>query len=126
MELKKVIIGANRYFHKFRLVNDSIVETMVLKDSYDSLSIANMVVPTHPTYPKATYIGSATRISFDTPTGKLSDGEYPTQENGFHWVKIAGYEITKIDPKFIKNDILSPAGKVDVKERSVANNGNNL
>jgi len=58
-------------------------------------------------------VGSEIRskgIAFDTPTGKLSDGQHATQENGFHWVKIAGYEVIKIDPSMVAKSKTTPAG----------------
>ena len=114
MKLKKVAIGENRYVHKFKLANDSIVTVATTKASYDNLAT------TKPIHTSATWIMSSIRIGFDTPTGNLSDGQYATQDNGYHWVKIPGYAVTKIDPEFINNKNLSPAGEADVMERSEA------
>ena len=50
------------------------------------------------------------RIAFDTPTGELSDGQRATQENGFHWVKISGYVVIKIDPDMVAKDKTTVAG----------------
>ena len=58
------------------------------------------------------------QISFDTPSGFLSDNQYATQANGFHWVKINKYEMIKIAPEFIVNDILSNAGIDEIKKRA--------
>ena len=59
------------------------------------------------------------QISFDTPSGFLSDNKYATQANGFHWVKINRYAMTKIVPEFIVNDILSAEGIAEIKRRGV-------
>lgn len=58
------------------------------------------------------------QISFDTPSGFLSDNQYATQENGYHWVKINRYAMTKIAPQFITNDILNAEGITEIKNRS--------
>lgn len=50
------------------------------------------------------------QISFDTPSGFLSDNQYATQANGYHWVKIKNYAMTKIAPEHIVNDVLSNDG----------------
>lgn len=110
MKLKKVDIGANRYVHKFKLADKTIVTEIATKETYDNLAT------TKPTKTDATWAMSSIRIGFDTPTGELSDGEYATQENGFHWVKIAGYDMEKVLPEYIKNDILSKEGEAKIKE----------
>jgi len=50
------------------------------------------------------------RIAFNTPDGKLADGQYATQVNGFHWVKIPGYTVVKISSAYIKSNTLSSQG----------------
>ena len=118
MKLKLVNIVDDRYFHDFRMDSDkTIVAVATTKESIDSLTISASIMPT---LSKATYVWSAAKIGFDTPTGELSDSQYATQVNGFHWVKIPGYAVIKINPEFIKNNILSPAGEADIIERSVA------
>ncbi len=112
MKLTKVNIGSNKYVNKFEMLDETFVEEITTKEAYDNISV------TAPTKTDAVWVSSAIKIAFDTPTGKLSDGEYATQENGFHWIKIKGYAVTKINPEFIKDDILSPEGEIDVKERS--------
>ena len=110
MKLQKVNIGANRYVHKFKLADKTIVEETTTKTSYDNLT------STKPTKTDATWFMSSIRIGFDTPTGELSDGEYATQENGFHWVKIPGYDVEKVRPEYIKDNILSKEGETRIKE----------
>ncbi len=114
MKLTRVNIGSNKYVNKFEMLDETFVEEITTKEAYDNLSVIT------PTKTDSVWLSSAIKISFDTPTGELSDGEYATQENGFHWIKILGYAVTKINPEFIKNNILSPAGEIDVEERSVA------
>ena len=65
----------------------------------------NIVIPEG-----STFVSSATKISFSTLSGELSNKEYATQANGFHWVKLAGYTMIKIDPQYITNNFLSQAG----------------
>jgi len=112
MELTKVNIGEDRYFNKFELSDKTNISEATTKEDFDS--------PDEPIKEDATLIQSSIKIGFDTSTGELRDGEYATQENGFHWIKISGYAVTKINPEFIKDSILSPEGEVDVKERSEA------
>ena len=112
MRLKKVSIGADRYIHKFKRANGTIVEVLALKSSYDNLAIVQ------PTLPDLTWISSSIRIGFDTPTGLLSDGEYATQENGFHWVKLADRDMTRILPEYIAANKLSDEGVAKVYEQT--------
>ena len=113
MKLTKVNIGTNRYVHKFKLSDGTIVTENTTKGSYDNLSIKG-----HPRPVKvgATWFMSSIRIGFDTPTGGLSDNQYATQDNGFHWVKLVGHDMVKILPEYIKNSILSKEGEAKVKE----------
>ena len=68
----------------------------------------------------STFEGAVTKISFATPTGELSDNQYATQPNGFHWVKISGYKLIKIDPKFITKNVLSQEGITFIQTQSEA------
>lgn len=110
MELKKVAIGENIYVHKFELSDKSIITEATTKASYDNLTSIK------PIKADSTWFMSSKRIGFDTPTGELSDGEYATQENGSHWVKLTGYDTVKINPEYIKNNILTKEGEAKIKE----------
>ena len=92
MGLKKVNIGPNRHFHKFKLADNSIVTVAVLKDSFDAILAKDCVFPT---YKDAIYLGSVSIIGFETATKELSDSEHATQINGDYWVKIKVYEVSK-------------------------------
>ena len=118
MKLTQVAITNNRYFHNFKRDSDSvIVSAITTKESYDALADSASIKPT---LPQTAYVWSAAKIGFDTPTGELIDGLYATQVNSFHWVKIPSYAVIKIDPVYIKNNNLSPAGEAEVMESSVA------
>ena len=110
MRLKQVKIGENLYVNKFELSDKTIITEATTKLAYDSLATAT------PTKTDTKWVASSIRIGFDTPTGELSDGQYATQDNGFHWVKIEGYDMVKILPEYIKNDILSKEGEAKIKE----------
>ena len=101
MRLSQVNIGPQRYYHRFRLANDSIMVVVALKESFDAILVRDCEFPV---FSNATYLGSVAKISFDTVSKDLSDGEYATQVNGYHWVKISGCTVVKIDPEFIKNN----------------------
>ena len=74
-----------------------------------------------PTIPEgSTWIRTGRQITFSTPSGELSDKEYATQANGFHWVKIAGYRMYKIPPEYITNNTLSQAGIDYIKSQAEA------
>ena len=73
----------------------------------------NIVIPEG-----STFVGAATKISFSTLSGELSDNEYATQANGFHWVKLPGYTMIKIDPGYISKNTLSQAGVDFVQKES--------
>ena len=75
----------------------------------------NIIVPEG-----STLISSATKISFSTLSGNLEDNQYATQPNGFHWVKLPGYKMYKIDPEFISKNILSQEGIDFIYTNSVA------
>ena len=113
MRVKKVSIGADRYIHKFKRDNGTIVEVLALQSSYDNLAIVQ------PTLPDLTWISSSIRIGFDTTNRTLSDGEYATQDNGFHWVKIADCDMVKILPEYISANKLSDEGVAKVIEMTV-------
>ena len=108
MRLKEVSIGENRYIHKFKRANGTIVEVLALKDSYDNLAIVQ------PTLPDYTWISSSIRIGFGNTAGPLDDGKYATQVNGYHWVKLEGYKMKKISPEYIVKSVLSPEGELEV------------
>jgi len=110
MKLKQVSIGADRYVNTFELTDKSIVTEDTTKMAYDNLTTIQ------PTKVDGTWLYSSTKVGFDTPTGELSDGQYATQVNGFHWVKIAGYDMVKILPEYIKSDVLSKDGEAKIKE----------
>ena len=113
MKLTKVNIGTNRYVHKFKLSNGTVVTESTTKASYDNLSIKDS---SRPVKAGATWFMSSIRIGFDTPTGELSDNQYATQDNGFHWVKLVGHDVVKVLPEYIKNDILSKEGEAKIKK----------
>ena len=113
MKLKKVNIGANKYVHKFKLADEKVITEFTTKVSYD-----NLKDQIKPTKPDAAGFMSSIRIGFDTPSGDLSDGDYATQKNGYHWVKLAGYEVWKVMPEDVHNDNLSKAGEKSIKEKA--------
>ena len=112
MKLQKVEIGSNLYVNKFEQVDKTITTEFISKEDYDNLSVSI------PTMIDAVWKMSSIRIGFDTLTGELGDGQYATQENGFHWVKLIGYDLIKILPEFIINDILSDEGIEKIKKDS--------
>ena len=116
MNVTKVNIVADRYFHKFKLPNTSIARIETNKTDYDALSSKETPLPV---FSNATYLSSANEICFDTTSGYLSDKEYATQASGFHWVKITGYEMWKVYPEDIHNDNLSNAAVKIIKENAV-------
>ena len=111
MKLIKVNIGANKYVHKFRLEDKTVITEATTKASYD-----NLKDQIKPTKPDATWFMSSIRIGFDTPSGNLSDGEYATQKNGYHWVKLAGYEMWKVMPEDVHNDNLLKGAEKKIEE----------
>ena len=96
MILRKVNIGADRYFHKFQLSDGTISYRTTTKEEYGGLNYS-----VKPTKTDAVWLSSSSRIGFDTPSGELDDGQYATQKNGFDWVKLAGYEMKKLMPEDI-------------------------
>jgi len=100
IKLTKVNIGPSR-------------NVITLKDSQGVSSQAEMVVDMdgNIVIPQgSTLVSSATKISFSTLSKELSDKQYATQPNGFHWVKIPGYKMYKINPEYISKSILSQGG----------------
>lgn len=98
--LQKVNRAADRYYS----IIDG-VKTEITEEEYNS--------------PPAEGESRSVNIAFDTPTGELSDGQYCTQVNGFHWVKIPGYKVIKISPDFIgETNIITPQGITEIKESS--------
>lgn len=59
-------------------------------------------------------------IAFDTPTGELTDGQYATQVNGCHWVKLPGYKVIKIDADMVSNNVITIDGINKILEDSEA------
>ena len=108
IKLTKINIVANKYFAKFNTAGHISVEEIAEKD-YKNIQVKD----------KAVWMGSSSKISFDTTTGELGDNEYATQLNGFHWVKIKEYEVIKIRPEFIIKNALSQKGIDEVKSKSV-------
>jgi len=113
IKLTKVSIGSDKHFSTFDTSGGLVTDEITLSEYTN-------IFTEIPTKEDGTWRQSSTKISFDTSTGELSDKQYATQENGFHWVKIPDYAVTKIDPKFIDKDLLSADGVADVKERSEA------
>ena len=114
IELTKVNIGTNRYVHKFKLSDGTVVTENTTQESYDNLSVKDSP---RPVKVGTTWFMSSIRIGFDTPTGELDDNQYATQANGSHWVKLVGYDMEKILPDHVKNGILSEEGQTEVKKR---------
>ena len=106
IKLTKVNIGPNKTYITSNIDGELVTQEVMyvpLEEDLDS-----------------TFVGSATKITFATITGQLSDNEYATQANGFHWVKMPGYKMYKIDPEFISKNILSQAGITFIETQSVA------
>jgi hypothetical protein len=97
--LTRVNIAPSKYFATFK-GDSGIVQEEITKSQLDS-------TPTKDGY---IWLSSSEKIAFDTPTGMLADWQYATQSNGFHWIKIPGYTMIKIDPVYISKNILSQAG----------------
>jgi len=108
IKLTKVDIVADKYFAKFD-TDGSISKEEIDSTSFDSVQ----------SKVDAVWLSSARKISFDTPTGQLRDGEYATQLNGFHWVKITGYAVIKVRPGVVTNNALQQKGIEEVKLKSV-------
>lgn len=97
IKLTKVNIGPFKYYSTFKV--DGVV-------SAQEVAVVNL----DETNSDPTWVSSSKCISFATPSGNLSDNQYATQTNGYHWVKIPGYTLIKIFPEHIKNNTLSLAG----------------
>jgi hypothetical protein len=96
VKLTKVNIGPNKTYSTFNIDGELVTQEVMVVPLDEELN--------------STFVGSVTKISFVTPSGKLEDNQYATQPNGFHWVKLPSYEMYKIDPGFISKNILSQAG----------------
>lgn len=105
IKLTKVNILGKKYYSTFRLNDSWMLQTNEITEQ--EYVDASTTIPVLSGY---TYVSSAKKIAFDTFTHDLSDKQYATQENGFHWVKIPKYKIYKINPEYITNDTLSQAG----------------
>ena len=110
IRLSEKNIGDNRYYHTFRLGGGSKVTVRTTALSYENLSVIA------PTMPDATWLYSSIRIAFDTTSGNLDNEQFATQENGYHWVKLTGYILTKIAPEYIDKKVLSTEGEAQVKQ----------
>jgi len=60
-------------------------------------------------------------ITFDTPTGELSDGQYAVQENGYVLAKIPKNAVFKMPPQYIDlvNNKITSEGVIYFKTNSV-------
>ena len=106
IKLTKVNIGPNKTYVTSNIDGEFVTQEVMYVPLEEDLS--------------PTFVSSATKISFATVSGQLSDNEYATQANGFHWVKIPGYKMYKINPEFISKNILSQAGITFIQTNSVA------
>lgn len=110
IQLTKVRIGQNKYYALFRKPDGTDIRIQIQDRDYpDVLSSKNIEVKGI-LQAGGVWKRSSVNISFITSSGNLSDNQYATQENGFHWVKIAGYKIYKIAPELIVSDLLSDEG----------------
>ena len=109
MNLVKINIAPDKYVSTFKDAEDNIVKEEITEAKYSEPQVKEDL----------TWVSSSRKIAFDTPTGELSDSQYATQENGFHWVKIPEYEVIKINPEFIKDNILSQDGVKEIEIQSV-------
>lgn len=113
MKLTKVDMAAERYYHKFRLAGGTVITEETTKTVFDNLSVKGN--------PQPTKTGGTWQMSYDTPafdtlSKELGDNQYATQINGYHWVKLPGFKMEKIDPGYIISDDLSSAGEMLIKE----------
>ena len=97
IKLTKVNIGPTRYIVYQDGVPSEVSTSVFMVVDIDGNTIYN-------------YSEWSKQIGFATPTKTLLDKQYATQENGYHWVKIAGYSTIKIPPEHIVNGTLSQAG----------------
>lgn len=105
IKLTKVNIGSPRY-----IVYENGVPSEVSASVFMVVDEEGHVIYNYKDY--------TIQMGFDTLSKTLSDKQYATQTNGYHWVKIPGYKITKIAPEFIVNNTLSQAGIDEIKARS--------
>src|SRR3990167_4622737 len=97
IKLTKVDIGPTRY-----IVYQNGVPSEVTAEAFMVVDIEGKVIYNYDNWSK--------QIGFATPSKALSDKQYATQANGYHWVKIAGYSMIKVFPEHITNNILNQAG----------------
>jgi len=121
-KLTNVEIHANpRIIYKFLLSTGDVLERVGLNIGleWSNLTGKNPILPSEP---DATFIGATKHIGFgDLLIPRiLLDGEYATQINGYHWVKLSGYEMIKIAPEYISSSRLSNEGVALIQTESVA------
>ena len=97
IKLTKVNIGPTRYIVYQDGVPSEVSASVFMVVDMEGKTIYN-------------YSDWSQKIGFSTPSKELSDKQYATQANGYHWVKIAGYATIKIPPEYITNGTLSQAG----------------
>lgn len=101
VKVTKVNITGSKYVAKYKDAQDDI--------TYEDVIITGIEdIPTPPT--GKTWEGTSRVIVFDTPSGTLTNNQYATQANGYHWVKLPKCSLIKIDPGYVINNILSQAG----------------
>ena len=116
IKLSKVDIGPNRYWATFKRISDGAeISIQVLENNIEGVVVSsNQDIQT--LLQNYELIKHATKISFSTLSENLSDKEYATQENGFHWVKIPGYKVIKIKPEHIDSKgTLSSGGQAYIE-----------
>ena len=97
IKLTKVDIGPTRY-----IVYEDGVPSEVSAEVFMVVDIDGKVI--------YNYSEWSQQIGFATLSKDLSDKQYATQANGYHWVKIPGYAVIKIPPEHITNNTLNQAG----------------
>lgn len=97
IKLTKVEIGQPKY-----IVYEDGVPSEVSAEVFMVVDIEGKVIYNYNVWSK--------QIGFLTPSKELSDKQYATQANGYHWVKIPGYSTVKVFPEHITNNTLSQAG----------------
>src|SRR3989337_2580073 len=96
IKLTKVEIGPTRYIVYQDGVSSEVNSDVFMVVDIDGNTIYN-------------YSKWSQQIGFATPSKDLSDKQYATQANGYHWVKIPGYSMIKIPPEHITNNTLNQA-----------------
>src|SRR4030042_1000225 len=97
IKLTKVEIGPTRYIVYQEGVPSEVSAEVFMVVDMEGNTIYN-------------YENWSKQIGFATPSKELSDKQYATQANGYHWVKIPGYSTIKVLPEHITNNNLSQAG----------------